>query len=144
MYMLLMCQILHLCVPYAATGKKPPKKKASTSKPSNKRASPAPASPVDVKEASPEIDIDELETFENEIDPEPEQEVEPEPKRSKPTTVETIEVVEDVDVVGDDDEVIEVLEEHSDYEIEDVDVSVLNNEFYYYKGRTAIKCMTKD
>lgn len=105
------------------------KKKAGTSKTANKKASLVPSSPIDVNkadlEASPGIDIDEVEILEPEpeAEPEPEDEpkLEPEPKRQKLTTTE---IIEEVDVVGDDDEeILEVLEEHSDYEIEDVDVS---------------------
>lgn len=92
------------------------KKKGGSSKATNKRQS-----PIDVKEASPEIDIDEFEVPEPEPDIEPERDPEPEPKKAKQTIAPPL---EEVDVVGEDDEeILEVLEEHSDYEIEDVDVS---------------------
>lgn len=103
-----------LCAAPAA--KKPAKRKGGSSKATNKRQS-----PVEVKEPSPEIDIDEFEVPEPEPDIEPERDPEPEPKKAKQAVAPP---VEEVDVVGEDDEeIVEVLEELSDYEIEDVDVS---------------------
>ncbi|CAM6040273.1 unnamed protein product [Sphagnum compactum] len=76
-------------------------------------------------EQSPNVEIDDIDLFEPEPEPEREQEAdlesepEPEAKKMKKSMADA---VEEVDVVGDE-EIVEVLEEHSDYEIEDVDVS---------------------
>ncbi|CAK9868602.1 unnamed protein product [Sphagnum jensenii] len=76
-------------------------------------------------EQSPNVEIDDIDLFEPEPEPEREQEAdlesepEPEAKKMKKSMADP---VEEVDVVGDE-EIVEVLEEHSDYEIEDVDVS---------------------
>lgn len=114
--------------PAPAPAKKPTKRKGTSSKAAaNKKQSPVGV----VKEASPELEIDEFEMM---PEPEPDIEPEPEPKRAKPSTPVTAPAaaaaaaaaapVEEVDILGEDDvEVEEIVEEHSDYEIEDVDVS---------------------
>ncbi|KAH8933901.1 hypothetical protein BDL97_18G055300 [Sphagnum fallax] len=111
-----------------ATGKKNNKRKTGNSKSSAKKASPIATFPSDAKqeqEQSPNVEIDDIDLFEPEPEPEREQEAdlesepEPEAKKMKKSMADP---VEEVDVVGDE-EIVEVLEEHSDYEIEDVDVS---------------------